>query len=344
MPVVAIPIEDLNRRLNTQLSNEEMELRLEQLGCDIEEFTQIRRIQCNVCNNLRELTLNEEMPNRCTECGHTDDKADFWSDLGNEDVVRMDLLPVRPDIFDPGGLSRALRGLLDLKTGLPDYQIGDAQLSLTVDPIVQEESSYRPYIGCAVIRGLSFDDFSLRLVMKLQENLHWALGRNRKLASIGVYDLSTINGPLKYTAVEREGLRFTPLFVPDQQQTPQEVLETHPKGVAFANLLDGYTHVPMLVDANEQVLSMPPIINSHETRVTIDTKDVFIDVTGITQKAVTKTLHTIVTSMLELFPGAKAERVEVQLPEEKVQTPSLEKRGLSLRRRCLLSLNRYPSR
>lgn len=324
MPIVAIPLEDLNRRLDTDLSKDALEGYLEQLGCDIEDFTQVRRIQCNDCGTLQELTLQEELPASCPECRSEKDTKELWAELELVDVVRMDLLPVRPDIFDPGGLVRAIRGLLDKETDLAEYPMGDASLEVHVDDSVNAESSYRPHIACAVIRGLSFDDISLRLVMKLQENLHWALGRNRKLASIGVYDLSTIEGPVKYTTVAPDGLTFTPLQpLSDEGQTPQQVLDTHPKGVDYAHLLEGMERYPILMDSKDQVLSTPPIINSHETRVTGKTTDVFIDVTGIVERTVVKTLHTIVTSMIELFPGSKAEHVKMVYSDREELTPSM---------------------
>ena len=50
------------------------------------------------------------------------------------------------------------------------------------------------------------------MLMNLQENLHWALGRDRKLASIGVYDLDTLCGTaFHYDAVGPEAIKFVPL-------------------------------------------------------------------------------------------------------------------------------------
>ncbi len=35
--------------------------------------------------------------------------------------MRLDLLADRPDLFDVGGLARALRGTLGIESGLPKY-------------------------------------------------------------------------------------------------------------------------------------------------------------------------------------------------------------------------------
>ena len=68
--------------------------------------------------------------------------------------------------------------------------------------------------------------------------------------------------------------------------------------MAYAELLADHKRYPVLVDAKGQVLSMPPIINSDETKVKKGTTRVFIDVTGISQAAVTKSLDTLVCSLV----------------------------------------------
>lgn len=322
MPVVAIPLEDLNAHIGAPLSASELEALLRQLGCDIEEFTKLRRVRCLRCGALQELTLREELPASCPDCQAEAPRDELWEDAGEVDVVRMDLLPVRPDLFDAGGLARAVRGLLGEEMGPVAYDVAPATFRVTVDPAMSAPESYRPHIRCAVVRGLSLDDVSLRAVMKLQELLHWALGRDRKLASIGVYDLACLAPEVRYTAVDPDEFRFVPLQTTDGAAvTPRAILEEHPKGKAYAHLLANLKRYPVLVDANGQTLSMPPIINSHETRLHLDTTDVFIDVTGLTERAVTKSLHTLVASLLELFPEARAEAVEMVFPTGTRRSP-----------------------
>ena len=136
--------------------------------------------------------------------------------------------------------------------------------------------------------------------MKLQENLHWGVGRDRKLASIGVYDLATITGPITYRTMDPDKEPFVPLGMPGKKMTGRQILESHPKGMAYAELLADHKRYPVLVDSKGLVLSMPPIINSDETKVKKGTTRVFIDVTGISQAAVTKSLDTLVCSLVEI--------------------------------------------
>lgn len=48
----------------------------------------------------------------------------------------------------------------------------------------------------------------------------------------------------------------------------------------YLHILEGAPLYPVFYDANRTVLSLPPIINSETTKITLDTKNVFIEMTG----------------------------------------------------------------
>ena len=63
--------------------------------------------------------------------------------------------------------------------------------------------------------------------------------------------------------------------------TALEILQYHPTGREYAHLLEGKKKFPIFVDSQGKILSMPPIINSHDTgKVTEQTRDVFIECSG----------------------------------------------------------------
>ncbi|MDH3285424.1 MAG: phenylalanine--tRNA ligase subunit beta, partial [Acidobacteriota bacterium] len=220
---------------------------------------------------------------------------------------------------------RAMRGFLGLELDAPRYRVEEGEWRVEVPETVE----VRPRIAAAVVKGLELDDARLRSLMKLQENVHWALGRDRKLASIGVYDLARVAGPrLAYRGVAPDGVSFVPLGfapgVPDSELTPREILERHPKGVAFARLLAESHRLPLLVDANDDVLSMPPIINSEATRVSTATTGVVVDVTGMEDRLVDRALNIVVTSLLETCRGSHVETCEIRYAGEASRlTPAL---------------------
>jgi phenylalanyl-tRNA synthetase beta chain len=124
-----------------------------------------------------------------------------------------------------------------------------------------------------------------------------------------VYDLATISGPITYGTLDPDKDAFVPLGMPGKKMTGREILSDHPKGIGYAHLLAELKRYPVLIDSTGQVLSMPPIINSDETRLRQGSTRVFIDVTGISQAAVEKSLDTLVCSLLEI--GGTIETVEI---------------------------------
>jgi phenylalanyl-tRNA synthetase beta chain len=295
----------------------------------MEGFATVKRFRCLRCDNMMEITATENPPVVCDRCG-----ADFREqpeqlvEAGEQDVIRMELLPVRPDMFEPGGLARVLRNYLGETDQPAHYELAPPTCSVTVDPQLDTESCYRPFIACAIVRESTLTDDLVKVVMKLQENLHWAMGRDRKYASIGVYDLDSVSGPdFAYRSVGPDELRFVPLGYDTKREedrlTPAQILAQHPKGVAYAKLLEGFARYPLLCDAEGQVLSMPPIINSEPTRVRPNTASFFIDVTGTGEQLVNRALNVIATTMAELDPSCKVERVTIVYPDRQAVTPNL---------------------
>ncbi len=327
MPVVGISVKLLTERLQSPLGREELIQELQHLGCDVEGYTSLRRYKCLRCGNIVDLTMTQDPPVLCKRCGlNYRECPGELEDLGTSEVIRMELLAVRPDMFDPGGLARTLRGYLGQQDSPPRYTLHPPVARVGVDPLLLGQQCPRPAIACAVVRGIHLDDDIIKVLMNLQENLHWALGRDRKHASIGVYDLSTLAWPeFAYRAVEPEEVRFTALGFDtasrESAMTPREILEHHPKGVEFRRLLDGFSRYPLLTDARGNVLSMPPIINSEATRVTDDTDSFFIDVTGTNRRLVGRTLNVFVTSLVELEPGIIVEQVHIDYPQQTLITP-----------------------
>ncbi|MEM2289883.1 MAG: phenylalanine--tRNA ligase subunit beta [Candidatus Hadarchaeales archaeon] len=211
----------------------------------------------------------------------------------------------RPDLLSVEGLARVLKGMLGIETGLPRYKVAKPCLTLRVDRSV---SGVRPIIKAGVVRNVQLDEEALVSIMQLQERLHETVCRRRRKASIGVYDLDTLQPPIYYRAVKPDEVSFVPLEW-DTELKLSEILKKHPKGIAFAHLLEGLELFPLLQDSKGRVLSMPPIVNSEETKVTTQTKNLFVDVTGLDERAVTDSLNIMMCALAER--GFKLEAVRM---------------------------------
>jgi phenylalanyl-tRNA synthetase beta chain len=155
--------------------------------------------------------------------------------------------------------------------------------------------------------------------MELQEKVHLTVGRKRQKVAIGVHDLDMVRPPFVYRAVEPDSISFVPL-AKEESMTLAEVLQRHEKGRDYAYVLQGKDRYPVILDADGQVLSFPPIINGRLTTVTERTKNIFIDVTGTDLNTISGVLNIVATALAER--GASIQTVAVQ-GRRRMVTPEL---------------------
>ena len=210
------------------------------------------------------------------------------------DIWKLEITPERADLLSPEGVARAVKGFLGIETEIPQYSVEDSEIEVIVEKV-----EARPYIACAAIFGVELNDYLIKSLMQLQEKLHETLGRKRKKVAIGLHDLDKVTPPFRYTQVNPKEIVFVPLGKKERMSL-EEILEYHEKGREYAFCLKGFKKYPIILDKYGEVLSFPPIINGELTRVTENTKNLFIDVTGTDKKAVEKTLNIIVCSLAEV--------------------------------------------
>jgi len=236
-----------------------------------------------------------------------------------EQKVKVEYNPNRPDFSSPEGIARALKGYYEIEEGLPTYEIISGETVLNVDPLVKK---VRPYIVCGVIRDIDLDEDEVATLMNIQEHLHWAVGRDRKKVAIGVHDFDKVSPPYRYTAVQPDSVSFVPLHGDGYPMNLEEILLLHEKGIEYAHILEGKDVYPIIFDKNNEVLSFPPVINGVLTTVTDETKNLFLDLTGTDLKAVNLALNILSTTLMDM--GAKLETVKVNYEGKSgVITPDL---------------------
>jgi len=241
--------------------------------------------------------------------------ADLDKVEGSE--ISIEFFPNRPDLISVEGVARAARAFFGFELGLKSYAMKPSGMQLIVDDSVKE---VRPFIQMAVVRDVQMSDELVKSLMGLQEKLHIGLGRNRKKLAIGVHNIEPVKSPFVYKAVDPDAVGFVPL-AKDEYMTMSQILTDHEKGIDYAHLLEDMTKHPLIVDANENVVSYPPIINGSLTEVTPYTSDFLIDVTGIDEEAVRTALCIVATALAER--GGLLYSVEVVSGDVKMQTPDL---------------------
>jgi len=241
----------------------------------------------------------------------------FEIDSLKGDEIAIEITPDRPDLLSTHGLARAINVFLFEKP--KKYEAKKSEIRVFVDESV---NSVRPYTVCSVVRNLKFDEQNLKEIVNFQEKLHETFARKRKKAAIGVYPLEKITPPIYYKAVEPQKIKFVPLDS-DKEMNGNEILKKHEKGRKYGELLLGKKLYPIFIDSKNEILSMPPIINSAKLgKVTTKTKDVFIECSGEDIFTLLKTLNLIATTLADF--GGNIYSVEVIYPDKKLETPDLK--------------------
>ena len=233
------------------------------------------------------------------------------TDIDNctNEVLDIEIFPNRPDLLSGETLCRAIRTFIHEQKAEPSLNVKHGNVSITVD---KELENIRPVVLGCIVRGVQLEDdieieYFIKSLMDHQEKLHFALGRGRRRASIGIHDLSTLKPPFRVKAVSGD-TKFIPLAMTEEMSITQ-ILEKHPKGLDYAHLLEGFEKYPVWVDANDAILSFPPIINGDHTTVNKQTRDFFIDVTGWDHRSCEASLMLIASQLCER--GGEIESVEV---------------------------------
>ncbi len=252
-------------------------------------------------------------------------KAEVEKIEGN--IIEIEVNPDRQDMLSTEGIARAVRSFLRLETGLKNYPVKKSGKQIIIKPGLDK---IRPYICCSIIKGIPTDDELIKEYMHLQDALTSTHGRNRSKASIGLYVFDDLKFPVIYGPQTPEKIKFVPLGYEVEMDGPT-ILTNHEKGVEFGSIIQKHKKWPLLYDSDNQVLSLPPIINSNNLgRMTTETRNVFVEVTGTHLPTVHQALNIITASLAER--GGKIESVTVVYPDGSTdETPDFKPEKMTLK-------------
>lgn len=151
--------------------------------------------------------------------------------------------------------------------------------SITVLPEVEQ---VRPYVSGAILRNVKFDKDRYESFIALQDKLHQNLARNRTLVSIGTHDYDTLQGPFTYEALPPKDIKFIPLNQTKEMDSAELMTfyENDKHLGRFLHIIRDSPVYPVIYDSNRIVGSLPPIINGDHSKITLDTTNVFMEITA----------------------------------------------------------------
>uniref|UniRef100_A0A3Q1AKV2 Phenylalanine--tRNA ligase beta subunit n=1 Tax=Amphiprion ocellaris TaxID=80972 RepID=A0A3Q1AKV2_AMPOC len=296
MPTVGIKRDLLFKALGRTYTDEEFDELCFEFGLELDEIT-----------SEKEIVSREQ----------GDTKA---SDASDVILYKIDVPANRYDLLCLEGLVRGLQ-VFKNKLEAPRYRRispvnGDPQKLI----ITKETAAVRPFAVAAVLRNITFTQERYDSFIELQEKLHQNICRKRSLVAIGTHDLDTISGPFTYTAKPPGDISFKPLNQ-TKEYTATELMSLYKTDSHlrhYLHIIEDKPVYPIIYDSNGIVLSMPPIINGDHSKITLQTKNVFIECTATDLTKAKIVLDMMVTMFSEYCSQPfTVEEAEVVYPDGK---------------------------
>lgn len=214
-------------------------------------------------------------------------------------IYKVDCPANRYDVLCLEGLVRALK-IFKGQVPPPVYSLQPPKPRMTMT-VHASTAQIRPFAVAAVLRGVTFDADRYQSFIDLQDKLHQNICRKRTLVAIGTHDLDTLKPPFRYQALPPKDISFVPLGQSEKMDGNRmmEVLSTHLQLKNYLPIIRDSPVYPVIQDANDVVLSVPPIINGEHSKIRLETKDVFIECTATDHTKANITLNTVCAMFAE---------------------------------------------
>lgn len=280
MPTIPVDKEDLFKLLGRSYTTEEFDELCFQFGIELDEDT------------TEDVKGTDERPQ-----------------------LKIEVPANRYDMLCIEGIAQALNEFLG-NSESPKYTLNPVkpEISLTIK---ESTLPIRQYAASAILRNVVLDERSYESFIALQDKLHSNLCRNRTLVAIGTHDLDTLTPPFTYEALAPKDINFIPLNQ-TKEINGEELMEFYEKDKnigKFLHIIKDSPVYPVMLDANRTVASLPPIINSDHSKISLNTRNVWIDVTG-TDKTKTEIVINQLVAMFSRYCKTPFEIEPVQIISE----------------------------
>ncbi|XP_068173995.1 phenylalanine--tRNA ligase beta subunit [Antennarius striatus] len=317
MPTVGLKRDLLFKALGRKYTDEEFDELCFEFGLELDEIT-----------SEKEIIIREQ----------GDSKASGASDVI---LYKIDVPANRYDLLCLEGLVRGLQVFKNMLEAPRYRRVGPASGEPQKLIITKETAAVRPHAVAAVLRNITFTQERYDSFIELQEKLHQNICRKRSLVAIGTHDLDTICGPFTYTAKPPADISFKPLNQTKEFTATQlmSLYKTDSHLKHYLHIIEEKPAYPVIYDSNGVVLSMPPIINGDHSKITLKTRNVFIECTATDVTKAKIVLDTMVTMFSEYCSQPfTVEEAEVVYPDGKTcKYPELAYRKEKLSREFINS-------
>ncbi|GAA53704.1 leucine-rich repeat-containing protein 47 [Clonorchis sinensis] len=183
----------------------------------------------------------------------------------------------------------------------------------------------RPYLIACTVHGVVFkSEAHLKSFTRAQEEWHRGMGQMRRRATLATHDLKAVQFPLTYSMQKAEEIEIHVLndnapttgdkFLSKLYQEAEADRKTRKQAkfsqlYRYLNLLslepndvkDGCRDnlIPIVKDASQTVISMPPLTNCQQTRLDVTTTDLLVEVSGASLAFCKELAEAVIAWLLE---------------------------------------------
>ena len=288
MPTVALERNKLFERLGLlgKYTDDDFEQLCFDFGIELDEITTLAEVRKKDRGNAEAKGEEEKQADKLLE---------------ETIVYKIDIPANRYDLLCMEGLVRGLQ-VFRGEMKAPTHTLSEPAVRQQM--IVKASTQQiRPFVVCAIMRDVTFDADSYASFLDLQDKLHMNICRRRTLVAIGTHNLDAVEGPFTYEALPPKDINFIPLFEERTYEAKEymDYIRTDPNKKSnlgkYTDIIYDSPVYPVILDSKRRVMSMPPIINGEHSKMSQDTKNIFIECTATDYTKACVTLNT----MLAMF-------------------------------------------
>ena len=195
---------------------------------------------------------------------------------GSGDVLEFEVTSDRPEMVSKYSIAFTFSRILG--SSIRRYE----KIIYKSAPITIGKTS-RPFVNLLLLNLPMPVGKEAKNLIDMQSKLDATIGRNRKSAAIGLFDMDKISFPLKYSESSAEKISFVPLGY-SNEKSYAEILEELDCGKEYGHINDGKPIV--WTDGNRRIFALPPVINADFASISEKTRSIFIDITGLDRNIV----------------------------------------------------------
>lgn len=178
----------------------------------------------------------------------------------------------------------------------------------------------RPLIVGVIIKEINLTKKFTEALNNLIEDLHWALGRNKKKVSIQIHDLDTISFPIYYRTINST---TNIINYNKKSEIINNIFENDSEISTYKKLIyDNEVNLPAIVDSNNNIISLSGLIVCDNNIIKDTTKNIFIGVTG-TNKEVEYSLNILTAALIDRNFSIEAVTILNEENNRKQQFPNM---------------------